>query len=227
MTNTNLDTNNSKNNLMIFFLFTIMSFTLHYFQELSILQYTFKPIEVFMHESGHLLTSLAFGGEIVNFHLEAGSGFVEHRIGSGAAVVSFMGYFSASLLGFLIYYSSLHASKYVKIILIAYCSFFFLFVDGLHTAMILSFIIGIFVASWYLKTFGCYLLRFIGVYVMVSSIYSPTYLWSYSDTGDHISLSNQLMLPSALFIGLWFVIGLFFMYRAFKASLPKVNKTSK
>ena len=215
---------NSKNNLIIFILFTIMSLALHYFQELSFIQYTFKPIEVFMHESGHLLSSLALGGEIVGLHLELGSGYVEHRIGWGASIVSFMGYFSASLLGFLIYYSSLHASKYIKIVLIAYCAFFFIYVDGITSAVILSIIISIFVASWYLKTFGCYLLRFIGVYVMVSSVYSPTYLWSYSDTGDHVSLSDNLMLPSAVFIAIWFVVGLFFMHRAFKASLPKKEK---
>ena len=86
---------------------------------------------------------------------------------------------------------------------------------------------GIFIACWYLKTFGSYLLRFIGVYVMLSSIYSPTYLWAYSDSGDHIAMSEHTHLPSALFIAIWFVIGCFFMYKAFRASMRKEPKEIK
>jgi len=214
----------SEYNLIFFISALALSFALHSYPELSIIQYTFKPIEVFLYESGHLLTSLILGGEIINLHLEFGSGYVTHRIGNWASVVSFMGYFSASLLGFLIYFSSLHASKVLKIFLIAYCSIFFIYVDNIQTTGILAFIMGVFIACWYLKTLGSYLLRFIGVYVMLSSIYSPTYLWAYSDSGDHISMSEYTYLPSALFIAIWFVIGCFFMYKSFKFSMKKELK---
>lgn len=224
MTKETIKEDTSKYNLLFFITFTIISLSLHYYPELSIVKYTFKPIEVFLHEGGHLITSLLLGGEIVDLHLEFGSGYVTHRIGNWASIVSFMGYFSASLLGFLIYVTSLHASKFLKLFLIAYCSFFFIYADSIKTVGIIALIMGIFVACWYLKTFGCYLLRFIGIYVMVSSIISPTYLWAYSDSGDHISMSEHTMLPSGLFIVIWFIIGLFFMYRAFKASFPKNKK---
>lgn len=218
--NTTVSTKSSNNNLWIFISFTILAFSMHYFQELSILKYTFKQFETFFHEIGHGFTSLLFGGNVVDLHLEYNQGHVTHQTRElYRPFVSFSGYFSASLFGFLLYASSLYISKYIKFFLVALSAFWFIYADGLMTVLILSIIMGTFIASWYLKTFGCYLLRFIGIYVMVSAIYSPTYLWAYSDSGDHISLSEQLFLPSGLFIVIWFTIGLFFLYRALKISL--------
>lgn len=222
-------------NLPIFIAFLLISLVLYTFPQykifdlikLEIFNYPFKPIEVFFHEGGHLISSLLLGGEILELHLEFNSGYVKQMIGDWASIVAFLGYPTASIMGFLIYYSSIHASKYLKIFLMVYSSFFFIYVDGLITAGILAMILGIFVASWYLKTFGCYLLRFIGVYVMLSSIYSPTYLWAYDSQGDHVSMSEYTMLPSSLFICIWFLIGSFFMYKAFTISIKKRDKKDK
>lgn len=221
----NKSNKSNKNNIWIFFLFTILAFCMHSLNQLELFKYTFKPVEVLMHEGSHLITSLLFGGKIVGLNLQWDSGSVTHATSAFAQpLVSFAGYFGASFFGFLIYYSSLHVSKYLKFFLIAYCSFFFIYVDGLQTALILSLIILLWVACWKLGSFGCYLLRFIGIYVMVSSIYSPTYLFAYTDTGDHISLSEQTLIPSILWIACWFVLGIFFMYRAFRVSIDKKIK---
>jgi len=222
----NTDINSSKKyTLFIFIAFVIISFSLHYFSELSLIKYIFKPFETAMHEFGHGYTSMLLGGSIIDLHLEYNQGSVTHQISSWAApFASFAGYFSASLFGFLIYASSLYASKILKIFLIIFSSYWLIHVDSLMTLTILLLIIGTFVASWFLKSFGCYLLRFIGVYIMVSSIYSPTYLWAYSDSGDHVSLAEQTLIPSFIWISLWFVIGLAFMYQALKLSF-KHDKT--
>lgn len=215
--------NNEKQNIYIFLLFTILAFSFHYFNDFLILKYTFKPFETFFHEIGHGFTALLFGGEIIKFHLEYNQGYIIHKTKDlFKPIVSFSGYVSASLFGFLLYISSIYIDKYIKIFLIGLSLFWFIYVDGIMTALILFFIMGVFMISWYLKIFGSYLLRFIGIYVMVSSIYSPTYLWTYTDNGDHISLSNQLFLPSSLFIILWLLIGVFFLYKAFKLSIGKV-----
>ena len=92
------------------------------------------------------------------------------------------------------------------------------------TSFILAGIIGLWFALWKLGTFGCYVLRFIGVYVMVSSIYSPTYLWAYTDSGDHVNLSEATFLPSFVFILSWIAIGLFFLFLAFKTTNKENDK---
>ena len=215
-----------KHNLSVFIIFTLLAFGLHALQALEFFKYSFKPVEVFFHESSHLITSLLFGGKIEAFHLEWQSGFVSHYISKGipSIITSFNGYLGASLFGFLMYYSSLHVSKFLKIFLMLYCSFFFLYSDGLMTSLILAGIIGLWFVLWKLGTFGCYVLRFIGVYVMVSSIYSPTYLWAYTDSGDHVNLSEATFLPSFVFILSWIAIGLFFLFLAFKTTNKENDK---
>ena len=209
-----------KHNLSIFIVFTLIAFGLHALNDMSILKYSFKPIEVFFHESAHLVTSLFFGGKIDAFHLEWQSGYVRHFIEPGipAILSSYAGYLGASFFGFMMYYSSLHVSKYLKIFLMLYCSFFFLYADSFLTAALLAGIIAFWFATWKMGTIGCYLLRFVGVYVMVSSIYSPTYLWAYADSGDHVNLANSTFLPSGLFIISWIILGIGFLYMAFKVS---------
>ena len=215
-----------KHNLSVFIIFTLLAFGLHALQAFEFFKYSFKPVEVFFHESSHLVTSLLFGGKIEAFHLEWQSGFVSHYISKGipSIITSFNGYLGASLFGFLMYYSSLHVSKFLKIFLMIYCSFFFLYSDGLMTSFILAGIIGLWFALWKLGTFGCYVLRFIGVYVMVSSIYSPTYLWAYTDSGDHVNLSEATFFPSFVFILSWIAIGLFFLFLAFKTTNKENDK---
>jgi uncharacterized membrane protein len=95
---------------------------------------------------------------------------------------------------------------------------FFYFVDGINTFIILLLIVSVFFACWKFNNAGSYLLRFIGVFVMVSAIYSPTYLLNYSEQGDHVSMQGHTFIPSIVWIGVWVLCSLFFLYRAFKAS---------
>jgi hypothetical protein len=221
---------NSKNTLLIFIAFTIISFSMHYFQDLSILKYTFKPFEVFFHEIGHGFTALVFGGDIANIHLEYNQGSVTSLVNpTYAPFVSFMGYFSASLFGFALYASTLYHNKlinFVKILLVIMSAYWFIHADGLVTILILAAIMGTFVASWYLKKFGSYLLRFISVYIMVSSVYSPTYLFAYSDTGDHVSLANQVLIPSFVWVGIWFAVGIASLWFSLKISFKHESKNN-
>jgi hypothetical protein len=189
-------------------------------QKIAFLKYVFKPIEVFFHESSHLLMALAMGSSDIDLVLAWDSGHISHRSTDFARpFISFVGYFGASLFGFMIYCSTLFSSKYLKIFLIIYTAFFFLFASTTLTFILLGMILGIFVLSWKFMKVGHYLIQFIGVYIMVASVYSPTYLWAYSDSGDHVSLSDALLIPSFVWIGIWFGLGLFFIYKSFKLTL--------
>lgn len=211
--------------LILFSIFVFFSISMHYFSELSLLKYSFKLFEVSMHEFGHGFASLILGGNVVDLHLEYNQGHVVHQTKeSYKSIVSFSGYLSASLFGYLIYISSLYATNIIKIFLIFITSFWFYYADGINTIFLLSVIILTLILSWYLKQIGSYLIRFISVYIMVSSIYSPTYLISYDKSGDHVAMYESTGIPSIFWVCIWVILGLFFIYRAFRDTLKYKNK---
>ena len=212
-----------KGDLFIFLLFTFLAFWMHHLSNSVILSYSLKPVEVFLHEGSHALATLLTGNHLQSLHLEWREGHVISSVTGriGQIIIAFSGYAGASLWGLLIYATSINASKGIKVVLIAFSAFFFLYIDSLTTGLILSFVIGVFVISWYLGRAGSYFLRFLGIFVMLNSIYSPTYLWSYDQTGDHVLLSQLTFLPSFVFILIWLGIGLYCFRLAYKITLKK------
>lgn len=218
-----------KGDLYIFIFFTFLAFWMHHLSNSAVLSYSLKPVEVFLHEASHGLAVLLTGNFFESLHLEWRQGHVMSRVyldndvRMERIIISFSGYTGASLWGLLIYATSIYASKVMKVVLIVFSAFFFLYIDGFTTGLILSFVIAVFVAGWYLGVAGCYFLRFLGIFVMLNSIYSPTYLWSYDQIGDHISLSKLTFLPSFVFILIWVAIGLYCLRLAYKITLTKTR----
>ncbi|CAM3962542.1 M50 family metallopeptidase [Vibrio aerogenes] len=207
-------------NLWIFLIFTGLALWIHYLSHSAFLIYLFKPVEVFFHEASHGLVTLLTGNRLSSLHLEWREGYVLSSVSMGSGykserfLIAFAGYPGASLFGYLLYASSLYAAKISKLVLILFCVFFFLYVDGPATAIVLLYIIGVFVSCWFLGKPGTYLLRFLGIYVMLNAIYSPSYLWSVHSSGDHITLSRLTGFPAFLFILIWIGIGLYAMRSA-------------
>lgn len=201
---------------------SLLLYSIHHIDglsSLSFLKFLFKPVEIFFHESSHLITALIFNSQDISLHLSYDSGHIIHKSTPlGRPFISFMGYFGASFFGFLIYFSSLHSSKILKGFLLGYTGFFIFFIGDIITVIILTYIISLFFLSWKLSKFGHHFIQFIGIFIMVASIYSPTYLWAYSDSGDHVSMADAIFIPSFIWIILWFINGCFFLYLAFKAS---------
>lgn len=221
--------NKNPNSLPIFFLFLIISFSLFILdhnQYVYFMSWFFKPIEVFLHENSHLVMTLLTGGGVDAFNLRVDSGHVisrNHYFGN--LLSSFSGYAGASFLGCLIYLSSFLSNKYIKGFILLFCFVPLIFIDGFITLFFTVYVISIFYLCWKLEKIGQYLLRFIGVYVMTAAIYSPTYLFAYSDSGDHVNLSNLTLLPSLIFILIWLFISLFFLYFSFKFSMKYSKNT--
>lgn len=221
--------NKNPNSLPIFFLFLIISFSLFILdhnQYVYFMSWFFKPIEVFLHENSHLVMTLLTGGGVDAFNLRVDSGHVisrNHYFGN--LISSFSGYAGASFLGCLIYLSSFLSNKYIKGFILLFCFVPIIFIDGFITLFFTLYVISIFYLCWKLEKIGQYLLRFIGVYVMTAAIYSPTYLFAYSDSGDHVNLSNLTLLPSFMFILIWLFISLFFLYFSFKFSMKYSKNT--
>lgn len=215
-------------NLLWFTSFLILSFVINIFNDLFIFKYSFKIIEVFFHEFSHFITAIFTGGTIEEFHLRLGSGHVLY--GSRSFLSTFLtglsGYIGASLFGFFILFSSY---KHHNLILPIICflplitCFFASDFISFFALLFLSLFFGtlIFISKY---NFVKLLLQFIGIFVMVSAIYSPTYLWYYSDTGDHILLSENTIIPSFIFIILWILFACSMLYISLKIILKEKNK---
>ncbi|MDN3609558.1 M50 family metallopeptidase [Vibrio ostreicida] len=219
-----------KSDLIIFLVFSFLAFWMHHLSQSAILIYSLKPVEVFLHEASHGLATLLTGNQIESLHLDWRGGHVVSRfLGDSRLeriIVAFSGYAGASFWGLLIYATSVYSSKMIRVLLLmlSACSFFL--VDGLMTGLILGFVIVLFAFGWYFDRAGNYFLRFLGLFVMLNSIYSPTYLFSYHQTGDHVSLSQLSFLPSFVFILIWVAIGLYTLWLAYRLTLSKSKTES-
>lgn len=215
--------------LSIFCLYSLIAFGMHHYTELAIFEYSFKPIETFLHEGAHGIATLLTGNHIEAFHLEWREGHVLSSFSHGGRIdriiVGLAGYVGASAFGFIIYTTTLwpRLARAMKLILLMMVIYFALYADGLYTLLMLAFIAGVFMSCWLMKDRGVYLLRFIGVFVMISAIYSPTYLWAYDKSGDHIYLSKLTFLPSSIFVLLWVVVSILLLWLAYRVTPGKVQ----
>ncbi len=222
-------------NLLIFLGLIVVSVSLHYFKELSIIQTLFKPFEVFFHEISHAIVAFSGGRDITSFGLKwEGSGLVNHIGVSNNLVVgltSFAGYFGAALWGLFIYASALYSLKSVKIVMFILALIACFFIENLETLSVLLYIMAVLFALWKIgitkyEKISLYLLRFIGIFSIVSAIYSPTYLFHYDQLGDHVSLSESVGFPPTLWIVLWIAFALIALFIAYKVTAKKATITS-
>ena len=75
----------------------------------------------------------------------------------------------------------------------------------------------VFLLSWIFTILGSYLLRFIGIFIMVSAIFSPAYLFNYTNAGDHIIMQSITGIDSILWIACWMFIGGICLLHAYSA----------
>ena len=184
-----------------------------------VLYLSFKPIEVFFHEASHGLAALATATKFYTINLSwDGSGYLvyEKTGDAGMIITAFFGYAGASIWGYLIYQSSLIPRKINRFLLILFCVAFIFYSADLVTAIILAIISIVFILSWISGHFGTYLLRFIGIFIMVSALFSPTYLLNHTSRGDHIILQNSTSIPSIVWISIWFLLSLLCLIHAYK-----------
>ncbi len=189
-----------------------------------LVQLCFKPTEVFFHEASHALVGMAFGREIYNLSINW-RGFGQVRLEEAGmvqmAITAFAGYAGAAIWGYLIYVSSLHEKQYTRAFLFLFCLAFLYLCSDLESVLIVLTIMLVFFLSWFFERIGNYLLRFIGVFIMVSAVYSPTYLFKYTDGGDHIVMQSLTGISSQIWIGCWLVIAAYCLWQAFQVLKAK------
>jgi len=195
---------------------------------MPIVSVPFMYLATIFHELSHGLAALLTGGSVEEFALQLnGAGHLVSR-GGTQVIITFSGYFGASVWGALLYYSAqqLRVAQFTLcvLLLLFFCTLL-LWVSNLITALILL-LVGLLLAVLFklsrYKSFN-HVVRFIAIMVIFNAIYSPSYLL-YSDRGDSISLAQQTMIPAIVWVGVWMAWGLFVLYCLYPNNKNRIGK---
>lgn len=170
----------------------------------------------FFHEISHGLAALLTGGSIVSIELHRdGSGLCYTR-GGWLFIIFNAGYIGAVFWGVLIYTLANRTgggqgkAKIIALLiagLIAVSAV--LYAKDLMTWIVSAVLVVLFIAVIKLgqTIWGQWLLKFIGIYVLVSAMRAPLHLLDGRHDGDGASLADLTHIPEIIWVLLWLAIG--------------------
>lgn len=196
---------------------------------LSAIPYVHVPFtwfETLFHENSHALVAALTGGHVDRIALHMDGSGVTWSAGGWRPLVSFAGYAGAILWGAGLYALASGVSDRTAraTVIVALC------VGVLESMTWLAFS----PASWFIMAIlliimaallwrpvakiARHILRFIGIYVLLSGIRSPTWILAGAGNGssDADTLKHMLWIPVTVWVGLWVAMGataLFLLYR--------------
>lgn len=189
-----------------------------FISQIPIISIPFNWLESYFHEISHGLAALITGGHIVRIELFTnGAGLCTTR-GGLAFVISFFGYAGATLWGWGIYrLASAHqkvAQAFTYFILLVLVSSIVFWVRDLLTAFILAVLIIMFLLTLKLRklVYLQLILQFIGVIILLNSLFSPTYLLDGRSLGDGAALAGMTLIPELIWVAIWCFLALFACY---------------
>lgn len=198
-----------------FWLLLLAAFFIHQIPFISI---PFKWLESYFHEISHGLAALVSGGTILQIQLFPNGAGLCTTQGGSRFLISFMGYFGATIWGTSLYLLAKSHQKaarvfsFMLIILLALTLIFW--VRDLLTFFIISVLIGLFVLKvrldnsiWLSRAF-----QLTGLLVLLNSIYSPFYLLDGRSLGDGASLSSLTGLPEFIWVFIWVGVAISSLY---------------
>ena len=194
--------------------FWILFFAALIVHQIPIVSVPLKWFESYFHELSHGLAAIVSGGSVVSIALfPNGAGLCTTRGGS-AFLISFMGYAGATAWGATLYSiarSSIKVARPMLFVLLLMLGLsIVLWVRDLLTLVIILCLIALlastfkFTQSQYLQ----YSLKFIGVSVLLNSVYSPWYLVDGRSIGDGQALADLTMIPELVWIIVWIGLAL-------------------
>ena len=174
-----------------------------------------KWMETFFHEISHGLAALITGGKIVSIEINwDGSGLCFTK-GGERFWVAFSGYAGASLWGaFIFLLANRIKSEYafiggaIVVALMFLCAI--LWAGNFTTFFILILMLLPFAFVYFAKRIWIekLFLEFSGLYVLLNSLKSPTYLFDGLKIGDGATLEKITGYPEFFWILLWFFLGM-------------------
>lgn len=163
------------------------------------------------------MAALISGGNIISIQLFLNGAGLCTTQGGSRFLISFMGYFGATLWGFVIF-SLVQGNKKVTkalslCILLLLTVSVLLWVRDLLTFFIIAVLFVIFYLKWRSQRPAlAWLLQLTAMIVLLNSILSPLYLLDGKHLGDGASLANLTLLPEIVWVILWSVLGVFALY---------------
>lgn len=184
---------------------------------LPIISIPFNWLESYFHEISHGLAALISSGKIVSIQLFLNGAGLCTTQGGSRFLISFMGYFGATLWGFTIYslaQESKNRTKAVTVFILLLLSIsVLLWVRDLLTFFIVVLLFFIFYLKWrYQKPALGWILQLTAMVVLLNSILSPLHLLDGRHLGDGAALANLTFLPEIVWVILWSAFGLFALY---------------
>lgn len=190
----------------------------------SIVFYAFKymlmPISIFFHEASHGLMAFALNLEVTGLQMRWFSGYVtsSYLVGleeTKSAMVAFAGYAGTTLFGLLIFLASIRLKLCLVGLIMAICVVFSFYSIDLKTVGVMLYIMAVFGLCFFDFKPINYILRFIGAYLMVSSVQSPLHQLGNTGHSDSTNLVKYFGINEHFYVGLWvsfsvIVIGLSF-----------------
>nr|WP_229650397.1 M50 family metallopeptidase [Vibrio splendidus]MCC4883060.1 M50 family metallopeptidase [Vibrio splendidus] len=175
---------------------------------LYVFKYLFSPVSVFLHEASHGITAFCLGMEVVDLHMRWLNGYVTSRYILGveefqSTIVTFSGYAGTTVFGLLIFLASINYKRILLSLLISCCFIFTLVSTDLTTVGVMLYVTFIFALCLFDAKPINHILRFLGAYLMVSSIESPMFQIENTKHSDSVTLVNYYGFNEHFFIGLW------------------------
>lgn len=190
--------------------------------KLSISGLPFSYFTTYFHELGHGLMTVMMGGEIDRIELNLDGSGACYYWAKSHILPAFAGYGFTPIFGALVFFLGLairnhgreganqikQSVKYWLVVglLAVMFSVGLMHIRDMMTAIILLGLITVMVAALYWPRYGHLFLKFIGIFMMIDVFAKASYLFSYSDKGDHHALWQLTGIPMIVWILIWFAI---------------------
>ncbi len=199
-----------------------------------VLHWPFSWVQTFFHEISHGIAAILTGGSIKTIELNInGSGLCTSQ-GGIRFFTEFSGYAGGIFWGALIYTmvdnTSSKSADRIAILITALISITaLLWARDLTTFFILVVMVVPFAIILKTKelTIEKYFMQFVGLYMVLDAIKTPTYLLDGEEKGDGATLQELTWLPEIFWILIWLALGVFTLLYLFRRHINFENDMSK
>lgn len=193
---------------------------------IPIINWPFAWLESYFHEISHGLIGMITGGTIEGIELALNGSGACHIRGGVVVLVAFSGYLGAIGWGMLLYMSSLNDHQLSAKNSLGLLALWIAFSVAWWGLDIITYLIGAVLVSLLLvfRRFQAELwinliLKFCGVYVMVSAVRSPLALIDGKDIGDGAHLAQLTGIPELIWVVIWEVLALLALWVSWRMTV--------
>lgn len=226
--NRNKNTNTSPASFWQTYHFYILILAVVIVRQIPIISIPFNWLESYFHEISHGMAALFTGGNIIRIQLFANGAGLCTTQGGVNFLITLLGYAGATFWGWGIYKLASTSKRVAQLfsaaILLLLLSSIVLWSRDVLTIIILGSLVAMFALTIKLRQLY-YLqmaMQFIGLSILVNSLFSPFHLLDGRHIGDGATLASMTFIPEIIWVVLWCAIALVAIY----SLAPKKSKKS-